>query len=105
MEWIRKAPTALAVAVTVVCGVLALAVLAAYVYLTAQGIDTTEFRQWVNTVGQLLLLPVAGTAAVAATSAARSSSRAEDQTNGQLTARDAEIERLRDQVRRLGGMP
>jgi hypothetical protein len=103
MEWIRKAPTAVVVTMILVCGLLAGGVLAVYLVLTLNGQDTTEFRQWVNTVGQLLLLPVAGVGAVAGVSAARSSSRAEDQTNGQLTAKDEEIAQLRDQVRRLGG--
>jgi hypothetical protein len=54
--------------------------------LTLNGADTTEFRQWVQTIGQLLVYPLIGTSAVASVAAARSSSNAEDNTNGRLTA-------------------
>jgi predicted permease len=85
MTWLKKAPTAVTVAVIIVCGVLALAVLGAFVLLTLNGQDTTEFRQWVNTMGQILVFPLLGTTAVASVAAARSSSAAEDAGNGQLT--------------------
>lgn len=95
MDWLKKAPTSVTVAVIALCGVLALAVLTVYTVLTLNGDDTAEFRQWVQTIGQLAVYPLLGTTAVASVAAARSSSKAEDQTNGQLQARDAEIARLR----------
>lgn len=98
MEWLKKAPTSITIAVIAVCGLLALGVLAAYVALTLNGADTTEFRQWVQTIGQLLVYPLIGTSAVASVAAARSSSAAEDNTNGRLTARDAEIADLKAQL-------
>jgi cobalamin biosynthesis protein CobD/CbiB len=90
-DWIKKAPTGVLVASIVMGGVVALAVLAAFVFLSWQGIDTTEFRQWINTIGQILVFPFLGVTAAAATSAARSASRTEDQTNGTLAAKEREI--------------
>ncbi len=101
MDWLKKAPTALAVTIVAVCGVLVLAVLATYVLLTLNGHDTTEFRQWVNTIGQLLMFPLAGAGTVAAVSAARSASRAEEQTNGQLERRDRAIQERDQELDRL----
>lgn len=98
MEWLKKAPTSVVITVIVTCGLLAVVLVAAFVFLEWQGADTTTFRQWVNTMGQILVYPLLGTAAVASVSAARSASRAEEQTNGTLTAKDAEIEALRRQL-------
>jgi hypothetical protein len=92
MDWLKKAPTAVVITVVIMCGVIALGVLGSYVWLTANGVDTTEFRQWINTVGQILVFPLIGAGAVASISAAKSASKAEDQTNGHLTDRDAKIE-------------
>lgn len=100
MDWLRKAPTSVTITVIITCGLLAAAVLAAFVILALNGADTTELRQWINTIGQILVFPLLGTTAVASIAAARSSSRTEDQTNGTLTAKDAEIAQLR---RRLEG--
>jgi len=112
MEWLKKAPTTVTVVVIVTCGFIATVLVAAFVVLTINGEDTTEFRQWIATVGQLLVYPLLGTTAVASVAAARSSSKAEDQTNGQLEAKDAQILDLRDQLavreerlRRLGQLP
>lgn len=102
MDWVRKAPTAIVVTMILTCGVLALGVLGAYVYLTATGADTTEFRQWVTTIGQLALYPLIGTTAVASVSAAKSASRADENTNGNLHARDEEIGRLRARLNAAG---
>lgn len=99
MDWLRKAPTAVTVTVIVTCGFVALGLVTAFVVLTLNGADTTEFRQWVNTVGQILVFPLLGTTAVASVAAARSSSKAEDQTNGTLTqlmAKIAELEERKD---------
>lgn len=98
MDWLKKAPTMVVVAVITVCGVLALAIVAAYVILTVTGHDTSDFRQWVQTIGQLLVYPLLGTSAVASVAAARSSSNAEDNTNGRLTAKDDEIADLKAQL-------
>lgn len=105
MDWLKKAPTSVTVAVIAVCGFLATAIIAAYVILTLAGADTLEFRQWVQTIGQLAVYPLLGTTAVASVAAARSSSRAEDQTNGQLEAKDAEIARLRAKLGQLPAGP
>lgn len=95
MDWLKKAPTAIVVSVIIVCGVSVLAVLGGFVALTLAGRDTTEYRTFINTIANLIMLPIGGLSAVAAVSAAKSSSRTEEQTNGTLTARDAEISRLR----------
>lgn len=100
MDWLKKAPTSVTIAVVAVCGVLAVGVLAAYVVLSVNGVDTTEFRQWVVTVGQLLVYPLLGTTAVASVAAARSASAAEDNSNGQLTERDEKIAALEAELRR-----
>jgi fructose-specific phosphotransferase system IIC component len=94
MDWLKKAPTAVTVTVIIVCGFIALGLVAAFVVLTLNGADTTEFRRWVNTLGQILVFPLLGTTAVASVAAARSSSKAEDQTNGNLTALQQEVNRL-----------
>lgn len=91
MDWLKKAPTSVKITMIVVCGLLAGGVLAAYVILSLNQVDTTELRQWINTIGQLLVFPLLGTTAVASISAARSASRADDQTNGQLAAKDREL--------------
>lgn len=109
MEWLRKAPTSVTITVIITCGLLVAVLVGAFVLLELEGADTAEFRQWVNTIGTLLGFPLMGTAAVAGIAAARSSSRAEDQTNGQLQSRDREIEALRQREaqlrRRLEGRP
>lgn len=99
MDWLKKAPTPVVVAVICVCGVGFLGVLAAYVLLTLQGADTTEFRQWVNTLGQILIFPFMGVSTIAAVSAARSASSAEENTNGHLAEKDRQITELRQDVR------
>jgi hypothetical protein len=98
MDWLKKAPTSITVTVIITCGLLATVLVAAFVVLTINGADTTEFRQWIGTVGQLLVYPLLGTTAVASVAAARSSSKAEDQTNGALEERDARIAVLRGQL-------
>lgn len=99
--WLKKAPTGVVVAVIIVCGVIALGVLGSFVALSLAGEDTTEFRQWINALGQILVYPFLGVTAVASVQAARSASKAEDQTNGHLAARDDEIAELRTQVAEL----
>ncbi len=91
LDWLKKAPTPVVVAVIAVCGFLAAAVLASFVILQLQGVDTTEFRSWIQTLGQILVFPFLGVTAVASVQSARASSRTEDQTNGALTAKTDEI--------------
>lgn len=101
MDWLKKAPTAVVITVIIVFGMLALGALAVFTVLTLNGEDTTEFRSWLNTVANLVVLPGVGLAAVAATSAARSASNTEEQTNGTLTARDDNIAALSAQLREV----
>lgn len=112
MDWLKKAPTAVTVTVIIVCGFLATVLVAAYVVLTLQGADTSEFRQWVQTIGQLLVFPLLGVTSVASVAAARSASKAEDNGNGLLTTRDARIAALEravqtyeDRLRQTGQFP
>lgn len=112
MDWLKKAPTAVTVTVIITCGFLAACLVAAYVILTLQGEDTSEFRQWVQTIGQLLVFPLLGVTSVASVAAARSASRAEDNGNGMLTDRDetiatlmAELKNRETQLRAFGVYP
>ena len=91
MNWIKKAPTPVVVAVIITCGLVSVSVLAAFVVLSVQGVDTTEFRQWINTIGQLVVFPLLGISTVASVSAARSASNAEEQTNGASQQREQDI--------------
>lgn len=99
MDWLRKAPTSVVIAVIAVCGVITLGLLAVYTVLTLNGSDTAEFRQWLITVGVSIILPLLGVNTIGTISAARSASNAEDQTNGHLTALKAENERLETELR------
>lgn len=99
MEWLRKAPTAVVITIVIMCGVLALGVLGVYLTLSLQGADTVEFRQWVQTLGQILVFPLLGVTTVASLAAARASSRTEEQSNGELHRRDDNIAALRAQIR------
>lgn len=103
MDWLRKAPTAVVVTVIVVCGVMALGVLGAFVLLSINGVDTTELRQWVQTIGITVILPLLGINTMASVVGARSSSNAEDNTNGINTAKDAKIAALTDDLRDARG--
>lgn len=108
MDWLKKAPTSVVITVIITCGFLAALVIGAFVLLQLQGADTTEFRQWVQTLVPLLTLPLVGTATVAGISAAKSAAKADAQTNGQLHARDQKLQeaeehrdRLEAEIRRL----
>lgn len=94
MEWLRKAPTVVLITIIIVCGVITLGVLAAFVILSIQGVDTAELRQWIQTVGILLVTTMTGGTLATGLVSARSSSRAEDNTNGNLTRKDDRIEAL-----------
>lgn len=90
-NWLKKAPPGVVIAVIVVCGAGFIATLGAFVVLEINGADTADFRAFVNTLANLIMLPLVGVGTVAATAAARSASNAEDQTNGMLMAKDDEL--------------
>lgn len=100
MDWLRKAPTAVTVAVVIVCGFVACGVLASFVVLQLNGQDTTDLRQWIQTVGTAVILPLLGINTIASVQSARSASNAEDQTNGQLDDKDKQIAALKAQLLR-----
>src|SRR3954470_20379425 len=93
MDWFKKAPTPVVVAVIIVCGVGVLTVVGGYVATVATGGDVADYRAFVNTLMNGAGLLIGGVAAVGATSAARSASKAEENTNGVLTAKAEEIAR------------
>lgn len=97
-DWVKKAPTAVVVTLVIMCGVVALGILGSFVALTVTGHDTSDFRMWINTVGQALVYPILGVSTLASVQAARSASKAEDQTNGHLAAKDLQIEAMRRQL-------
>lgn len=103
VDWLKKAPTSLIIAVVVVIGVATVAYLGGYVWLTAAGADTTDYRSLLNSTFNYLGILFGATTTVASVAAAKSAGKAEDQTNGQLTTRDERIADLEEQVRRLGG--
>jgi hypothetical protein len=106
MNWIRKAPPSVLIAVITLAGVVTLAFLAGFVVLTISGEDTTEYRGLVNLAMNAIAVLLAAVAAVGGSSAARSASNTEEQSNGTLTAKDQEIETLKrqlDYARRHGG--
>ena len=103
MAWLRKAPTAVVVTVIITCGLLALGVLAAFVVLSINGQDTTDFRNWVQTIGVVFILPLLGINTVASVVGAKSASAAEDQTNGIHAAKDRQIAQLTSELRAARG--
>ena len=82
MGWLSKAPTSLVIALFVIIGVTTLAYLGGFIYLSANGIDTTEYRGLLNTAFNYMGILLGATTTVASVTAARSASKAEDQTNG-----------------------
>lgn len=103
MAWLRKAPTAVVVTMIIVCGLLALGVLTAFVVLSINGQDTTDFRNWVQTIGVVFILPLLGINTVASVVGAKSASAAEDQTNGIHAQKDAKIVQLTAELRDARG--
>lgn len=99
VDWFKRAPTPVVVAIVITCGVVALGVLGVFVVLSINGVDTLEFRQWIQTVGQILIYPILGVGTLASVSAARSSAKAEEQTNGHLSDREDTIAALTAQNR------
>lgn len=104
MNWLKKAPTSVIVAVVLVCGVGVLAVLGGFVALEIAGKPTDDYRAFINTIANLIMLPLGGIAAVGAVAGARASSNAEDNTNGTLTAKDQEIADLKAQLAETKGL-
>jgi hypothetical protein len=102
MNWIRKAPTAVTVSVVILAGVITLAFLGGFVVLELNARDTTEYRGLVNLVMNAATTILAGVAAIGASSAARSASNAEEQTNGMITSRDERIAELEQRNDRRG---
>lgn len=98
MDWLKKAPTAVVATLIAAVTIVVLGVLAAFVTLQLNGDDTTELRQWISAIGIPLITSLLGVNTVASVQAARSAGNAEDQTNGQLTARDAQIADLKAQL-------
>lgn len=91
MEWLKKAPTPIVVTILIIAGFGFLAMLGGFVALDLAGQDTTDYRTFINTLANLIMLPLMGLGTVASVAAARSSSKTEEQTNGQLTTRDETI--------------
>lgn len=103
MDWLRKAPTAVVVTIIAVCGLLAAGVLAAFVVLSLNGVDTTGLQNWIQVIGITIVLPLLGINTVASISGAKSASAAEDQTNGIHAAKDRQIAELTAQLRQARG--
>lgn len=100
MDWLKKAPTALIVTMAVVIGVATVAYLGGYVYLTAVGADTTDYRSLLNSAFNYGGILLGATTTVASVAAAKSSSKTEEQTNGNLTALQNEVKQLRAAVQK-----
>lgn len=82
MGWLKRAPTSLIITLAVMIGCTTIAYLGGFVYLTASGIDTTEYRGLLNTAFNYVGILLGATTTVASVTAARSAAKAEDQTNG-----------------------
>lgn len=91
MNWLKKAPTGLVITVLIVFGAVTIAYLGGFVYLTANDKPTSEYTALLNSTMNWITIALGGTAAVASVQAARSASNAEDNTNGALSAKTAEI--------------
>lgn len=102
VEWLRKAPTSVVIAVIVVCGIISVSVLGAFVVLSINGVDTSDLRQWIQTIGITVVLPLLGVNTLTGLVSAKSASRAEDQTNGQLTQLVADVAALKAQGQQKG---
>lgn len=105
MDWIRKVPPSVLIAVIISAGISVLGIVGGFVALTIAGQPTDDYRAFVNTLANLLTLPLSGTAVVASVAAAKSANRADVQTNGALSERDEENARLRAQLISLGQKP
>jgi hypothetical protein len=90
-DWLKKAPTGFTIALIIVVGILFLGVIAGYVILSVDGVETLPFTRFIGTLAQLILLPIVGVGTTASIVAAKSASKAEEQTNGSMksTMKDA----------------
>lgn len=74
--------------VIIVCATVAfVTVIGAFVIFGITGSDATEFRSFLNVLMNAATLILSGGSMLVAGSAARSASKAEEQTNGQLDTR------------------
>lgn len=103
VDWLKKAPTSVVITIVVVCVVGVLGVLGGFVALSVAGVPTDDYRSFVNTLANLLVYPLLGVGTLGSIVAAKSAVKAEDNSNGRLTALQAENEKLREQLRALGG--
>lgn len=101
MGWIKKAPTSVLITAIIVGGLMPLVAIAGFVVLEVSGSNTADYRGFLNLLMNAAILALSGAGAVGGISAARSASNAEDQTNGQLTAKEGELAELRRQVAAL----
>lgn len=101
MGWIRKAPTSVVITAIIVGGLMPLAAIVGFVVLEISGSSTADYRGFLNLLMNGAILALSATGAVGGIAAARSASNAEDQTNGQLTAKEDELAALRRQVAAL----
>lgn len=98
MQWLKKAPTAVIVCFFVLTTLVSIAVLGSYVALSIYGDaqDLADFRQWVQTIGISVAVPLLGANTVATWAGGRAASNAEDNTTGVALAeahrRIAELE-------------
>lgn len=91
MEWLTKAPKFVIITVSVLVGTTVLALIGGFVALELAGQPTEDYRAFINTLMNGVMVVLAGIGAVGGAAAARSASQAADQTNGQLTTRDTTI--------------
>lgn len=101
MNWLKKAPTPVLVTAIIVGGLLPLGAIAGFVALEMSGSSTTDYRAFLNLLMNGAILALSAIGAVGGVSAARSASNTEEQTNGQLTARDRKISDLQAENTRL----
>lgn len=83
-EWLKNAPTAVLITIVITVGIIVLTLIGGYTYLTAMGIDTTDFRAFINTLMNAGAMVLAAIGAIGGVSAAQSSSKVEKATNGGL---------------------
>jgi hypothetical protein len=105
VDWLKKAPTSVIITVALVCVVGVLGVLGGFVALSIAGQPTDDYRAFINTLANLLVYPLLGVGTLGSIVAAKSASRAEDNTNGKLTDRDQRIAELEAKIRSMGGQP
>lgn len=98
VDWLKKAPTSVVITVALVCVVGVLGVLGGFVALSIAGQPTDDYRAFINTLANLLVYPLLGVGTLGSIVAAKSASKAEDNSNGKLTALQEENAALRAQL-------